>query len=116
MQSLKLIKLERYESSILDLLNQFLKTDVYNDLLKKATFTYCKMTKDYSLVKVYVDTFNRDELDKIVFNLNKFKGLFRSEIARNYNFHKAPQVEFFRDNTIDRANEIETILKDLKGK
>ena len=35
--------------------------------------------------------------------------------AKNFDFRKAPTIEFLRDTSIDRADEIEDILGELKG-
>ncbi len=115
MQSAKSIRIERYESNILEHLCNFLNKEIYNKVLKKSSFTYCRLSRDFSMLKVYVDSINREELDKIVLNLNKFKGTFRTEIAKNFDFRKAPTIEFLRDTSIDRADEIEDILSELKG-
>ncbi|MGL5246218.1 MAG: 30S ribosome-binding factor RbfA [Mycoplasmoidaceae bacterium] len=115
MQASKFIKIERYESNILQHLCTFLNKEVYNKVLKKASFTYCRLSRDFSMIKIYVDCINREDLDKIVLNLNKFKGSFRTEIAKNFDFRKTPTIEFLRDTSIDRAKEIEDILSDLKG-
>ena len=67
------------------------------------------------MLKIYVDSISREKLDKIVLNLNEFKGTFRTETGKNFEGRKAPAIECRRDTTIDRADEIEDMLSELKG-
>jgi ribosome-binding factor A len=73
----------RRESEIMNILNHTAKFVLYDPTLKTASFTYVDLTKDKSTVFVYVDTYKRNEIDHLVEQLNKSKGVFRSELSKN---------------------------------
>jgi ribosome-binding factor A len=102
---------ERLESSILNTLNHTLKYESYDELIRKASFTYVELTPDGSLANVYVDTFNRDDINKLVDKLNASKGLFKRELSKYLNLRRIPDLKFARDTSIDRVIKIEELLK-----
>jgi ribosome-binding factor A len=71
------------ESEILSILNHTNKYVLYDPVLKTASFTYVDLTKDKSIVFVYVDTYKRECIDKLVEKLNQSRGVFRRELSQN---------------------------------
>lgn len=113
MNNSKLIKIQRHESRISNLLNEFIRKEVYNETLKFATIMYVRLSNDYSAIKVFIDCADRTKIDGLVKKLNQSASLFKHHIAHKLDFRRAPSVLFLKDETVDRAQEIEDILKDL---
>lgn len=110
------IKLKRYESLIIDVVNKTIAMEVNNPLVKQARATYCKLSNDLSLCKIYVVCQDDKNESKIIEIINKIKGLFRSRICEVLDIYKTPQITFDKDKTIDYARNIDRILKDIKEK
>lgn len=110
------IKIARYESIILENINKTIIFEVNDTIAKKGRATYVKLTNDLSIARVYVDSINRTETMSIVGSLNKISGLFRSKISQSIDSYKIPKIIFEIDKSIDYANNIDKIIKDIKNK
>jgi ribosome-binding factor A len=73
------------ESEILNILNHTLKYEVYDKDIKMVSFTYVKLTNDKSLVKIFVDFYDRTKIDALVKKLNNSKAVFRTALSQNMN-------------------------------
>jgi ribosome-binding factor A len=71
----------RIESQIINILNHTIKYEAYDQELKMISFTYVKLTDDKTLAKVYVDTYNRKNIDRFVKKLNDSASLFKRALA-----------------------------------
>jgi ribosome-binding factor A len=101
---------EHIESEILNLLNYTIKHEVYDETLKHCSFTSVKLTPDYGLAIVYVDTYDRSKIDMMVDKLMNAKGLFRNQLAHKLNIRKIPDIKFMKDTTIDNSLKIDELL------
>ena len=61
----------------------------------------------------YVDYWDLSKIDNMVSHLNDAKGVFRTAIANKSNLYKAPQVSFYKDETIDNSLKIEKLLSKI---
>lgn len=108
-------KHEHIESQILNLLNYTLKQEIYDEFIKKASFTAVKINNDYSIAHVYVDTFDRSMIDKLVAKLQQSKGVFKRTIATNMSIRKIPDLCFVVDQTIDNSSQIDKLLDKINN-
>ncbi|MDR1850980.1 MAG: 30S ribosome-binding factor RbfA [Mycoplasmataceae bacterium] len=104
-------RLERLQNTILDIFNHTLKYEIYNKEIKMASFTYVKLSPDKINATIYVDTFKRDQIDRVVETLNESVSVFRRALAENLESRKIPNIIFRKDESIDRALYIENLLK-----
>ncbi|MCV3743329.1 30S ribosome-binding factor RbfA [Ureaplasma sp. ES3154-GEN] len=107
-------KILKQESYLKDMINDILVTKVENNLANKARVTYVKLASDLSVAKVYIDALSREHIDNVLEELNRVKGFIRSTLANDWNRFKMPQLLFFKDQTIDYAQHIEDLLKQIK--
>jgi ribosome-binding factor A len=103
-------KHDRIQSEILNLLNHTLKFEIYDEFIKKASFTYVKLSDDNLTAHIYVDTFDRNLIDKLVTKLQESKGVFRKQLANNMAIRKIPDLKFYVDRTIDNSYKIDELL------
>lgn len=103
-------KTERNESDFLALLRICLTDEVYNEELKTANFTSAKLSDTSGVLKVYVDTLNRDNLPRLIKQLNNFKGIFRTYLAKHTDHYHVPNILFVPDDTMDNYDKITKIL------
>lgn len=109
-------KHSQIESNIQNILNLTLRQIINNDVLKHVSITYVKMSKDGSHLSVYIDTYDRSKMDKIIKALETAKGVFRKELAMRMNKYKVPKVFFKPDITIEESFKIEQLLSKIKNK
>lgn len=109
------IKIKRYESLIVDSVNRTIAMEVENQLVREARATYCKLTKDLSICKIYIVCHDKKHQSKILETINRIKGLFRSRICEALDIYKTPQIVFEIDKTIEYAENIDKILRDIQG-
>ena len=69
------------------------------------------VNNDFSFAKVFVTFADKKNKEKKLKILDKVKGLFRSELARNLDIRKIPQVAFYYDETYDNYDRIEALIK-----
>ena len=75
--------------------------------------TVVRVTSDLSLARCYVSIFagppKQEVLDNIVLNASKIRG----EVGRRLkNMKKIPELQFFIDDSLDYASEVDNLLKD----
>ena len=97
------------ESMLLNCLNNALKYDINDELLKHVSFTYVKLSGDKSYLNVYVDTWDQSKMDKIIEHLNNARGVFRTALATKTNFYKVPNIGLKPDATIQQNLKIEEL-------
>lgn len=114
MQKKNNFKVPRIENEILNILNYTLKNVIYDEDLHLASFTYVNIDPAITLAKIYVDTFDRDYVDTLVTKLNESKGVFKSTLAKKMNIRRIPDIIFYKDESIDRAIDIDNLLDKIK--
>lgn len=108
------IKIKRQEVAIKNVLNNFISLEVYDRFIKKTTISYVRISNDFSLLKIYINAYEKEKFDKIIKRFNDCKGLFKTVLAREINFKKVPDIVFLKDETEDRVAEIEEIFQKIK--
>lgn len=108
------IKIKRYEAIIIDVINKTITYEVNNKYPKLARATYVKLAHDLSQCEVFVDTYDREHQDRILQELNKISGLFRSRVCEALDIYKTPKIIFKIDKTIQYAENIDKIIKSIK--
>jgi len=107
-------KHDRLESLMLRVLFNALREEVYDKDLKNVSFTYAKLSTDKRNLNVFVDFYNREKLPKLIKKLNENKMVFKRALASNLTVYKIPDVIFTADESIERAMEIERIIRNNK--
>jgi ribosome-binding factor A len=107
-------KHERIESDILNVFNHTLTHEVYDPYLKKGSFTAVKLSPDNSILWVYVDTYDRKDIENVVSKLTIATSLFKNALAHSLKLRKIPDVRFIKDESIDNSLKIDSILAKIK--
>lgn len=107
------IKVERLEQIIQKEVSQILQQEVKEPGLSWVVVTDVTCSKDLSYAKIFVST-RPDEAEAVLESLNKAKGFIRSLLSGRLSIRKVPQLLFEIDESLDRGNRIEEILKNVK--
>lgn len=106
------IKLERLEGIIRKEVSLIMMNEVKDPALKWITITDVQLSKDYSLAKIFV-TFPLGQ-NALLENCEKAKGFIRSSLSSKIKLKKVPNIVFIHDDSLERGNRIEEILKNNK--
>lgn len=101
------------ESLMLNVLNNTLKYEMNDPIFKMVSFTYVRLSGDKSYLNVYVDTYDHKNLNKILNELNKASGTFRTALAQKTKFYKVPKIIFNEDKTISNSIHIEELINKI---
>lgn len=104
---------DRIQQTMLIVLCNTLRDEIYDPIVKLASFTDIKLTNDYSEAVVLVDTYDRSKIDHVIEALNKAKGVFKTSLAHQLEIRKIPEIKFEKDVSIDQSMEIEKIINQL---
>ena len=104
---------DRIQQTILIILANALHKEAYNPIFHYATFTDIKLSKDYSIAKIYVDSFNQKYIDKIINQLNTATGFFKTCLAKKLIIKKVPNLLFVKDQTVEQSTKIEDLLNKI---
>lgn len=107
---------DRIQQTMLIVLCNTLRDEIYDPVIKLATFTDIKLTPDYSEARVLVDTYDRKQIDKVVESLTKAKGVFKTALANQLEIRKIPELIFEKDISIDQSLEIEKLISQIHKK
>lgn len=81
-----------------------------------VTVTDVEVTGDLQQAKVYITVLGEgNQKQDTLIGLAKAKGFIRSEIGKRIRLRKTPELFFELDETIEKGNRIEHILKDLNN-
>lgn len=107
------VKISRYESTILTIVNNAFKLEIENKTLKFATATTVKLTNDLSLATIYLDCLDRSKIDNVVSEANRLKGFFKGKLSKVLTTYKVPDIKFVVDEVIDYVDNIERLFKEI---
>ena len=80
-----------------------------------ATVTRVKVSDDNSWAKVYVSFLDKDREAKLE-KLRDAKWMIRTSLAKKLTIRKTPDINFVLDDSYQKGEHIEEIIKDLKKK
>lgn len=105
---------ERIRSELMGLL---LRGAVRDPAAADSCITDVRMTDDLGIAKVYVRVL-RDDIDptarrRVVDALNRAAPFLRRELAPKLKLKYQPELRFYWDDDLDRANRIEGLLSEI---
>lgn len=113
-------KLDRIDSEIKKELQELLIDEVKDPRIDCfLSVSDVEVSKDLSYCKVYVEVQREtsdDSKDKILKGLKNASGFMRSSLAKRINLRKTPELHFEIDDTMDKANRIDELLREIKNK
>ena len=81
-----------------------------------VTVTNVKVTSDLSIARFYLSIYNADEAEDVVQKFNEHKHELKRKLAERlrHQLRVMPEIEFFRDETLDYAFHIDEVFKKIK--
>ncbi|MFA5421509.1 MAG: 30S ribosome-binding factor RbfA [Bacilli bacterium] len=114
---------ERIQSIIAKNISEILQFEVKNKNVGLVSVSEVRVSSDFSYAKVYVTFIGSKHPQANLEALNAAKGFVRSSLASKLDIRKVPEISFILDDTFEKRDRIEKILKEeeealarLKGK
>lgn len=105
----------RLESEAKRILSNVIQNELRKDV-GLLTITDTDLTNDYSYLKVYYTVFNSKDKKKADEGLNASKKFLRGALASRLSMKRIPELIFVYDDSYERGERIEQILREIKEK
>lgn len=105
-------RVERIRSIIGKNITEIIQFEVKNPRIGFCTVNEVDVTRDFSYATVYVSFLGAKYPKQNLEELNKVKGYIRSSLAKKIDIRKTPEIIFKLDETMDKAERINQILKE----
>ena len=108
------MNIQRISHQILKTISLTFLMELNNEKLQKITITSVVATKDLDVAKVYFNAINSSySIAEITQELEKVSGFLRKKLSQKLNLRNTPKLKFYYDDTQDRVDRIENIIKKL---
>ena len=107
---------ERVGEAIRDELSTLLAREVHDPGVGFITLTTVKVSPDLQLARVYYTSMGDEKaLKETAKALGRATPFLRRQVAQRLRLRRAPELQFFYDQSIAHQDRIEQILQDLKS-
>ena len=106
---------DRISSEVMREVERIIREDV-SDPRTDCMFsvTHVDVTRDLRYAKVYISVYEEEKRQPMMKALKSAAGFIRHELAQKMNIRKIPELRFVYDDTIEKAQKIEELLKNAK--
>ncbi|MDE5539570.1 MAG: 30S ribosome-binding factor RbfA [Bacilli bacterium] len=106
-------KIARISSELVRVISEILYEDARDEILKTITITGAKVSSDLSYAKVYFTSLSDKEQKELEKEVNEASSFIRTIVAEKMDMRHTPELEFVYDTSIEYANRIENIIKEI---
>lgn len=103
-------KQERIATLIRKNIAEIIQMELKNPHLGFVSIPEVKVSKDFSIAKVYVSFFNENEEKEGMEVLEHSKGFIRSSLAKKLDIRRCPELTFVLDEGYKREERINQLL------
>jgi len=107
---------ERVGELLTEVIADVLREDIRDPRVTAVTITAAKVTKDLRQARIYFTILGgaSENKDAVLAGLKSALGFIRARIGKQLKLRFVPAIEFFYDNSIDEAERIEKLLRQVK--
>lgn len=106
-------KVERIASDITKYLSNILLLETNDKLLKQITIIDTVVSKDLGYAKVYFTSLSDLSHEKLEKEVNEAAPYLRGKLAHVLEVRNIPELKFIYDTSIEYAQNIENIIKEI---
>ncbi|MFA9558039.1 30S ribosome-binding factor RbfA [Evansella sp. AB-rgal1] len=108
------VRANRVGEQIKKELTQIIQREIKDPRIGFITVTAVEVTGDLQQATAFITVYGEeDQRSKTLEGLDKAKGFIRSEIGKRIQLRKTPELAFKFDESIERGNRIEELLRKL---
>ena len=105
-------RVNKIDSILMREISMIISQEINDPKLGFPTVTEVDVAPDLSTAKVYVSFLGKGYMKRDgIETLRRSKGHIKSELAKRVNLRKIPDLTFIVDDTLDKAERVEEILK-----
>ncbi len=104
----------RNESMMLRYISEIISFKLGDPALGLVSVTAVEITNDYSYAKVFVSFLGAGDPKVKLAVLTGAAGFIRHEVAQKMSLRKMPELRFIYDDTFEKAQHIEELLRKAK--
>ena len=101
----------RIQSIISKNITEIIQFELKNPRIGFCTVSEVWVSSDFSYARVYVSFLGAKYPKQNLEELNKTRGYVRSSLAKKIDIRKTPEITFYLDETYEKANHLDEILK-----
>lgn len=104
---------DRVEAELRRALGGLVRDAVAEHALPSVSVSDVEVTRDMAHAKVYVTALQADRSAEAVKGLSAVAGEIRYRLARTVKMRHVPELHFHYDDSVDRGERIDNLLRDL---
>jgi ribosome-binding factor A len=107
---------ERVGELLTEVIADMLREDIRDPRVTAVTITAAKVTKDLRQARIYFTILGgaSENKDSVLAGLKSALGFIRARIGKQLKLRFVPAIEFFYDESVDEAERIEKLLRQVK--
>lgn len=107
---------ERVGELLTEVIAEVLREDIRDPRVTAVTITAAKVTKDLRQARIYFTILGgaSENKDSVLAGLKSALGFIRARIGKQLKLRFVPAIEFFYDESVDEAERIEKLLREVK--
>ena len=107
---------ERVGELLTEIIAEVLREEIRDPRVSAVTITAAKVTKDLRQARIYFTILGggAGNKDAVLAGLKSALGFIRSKIGKRLNLRYVPTIEFLYDESVDQAERIDKLLKQVK--
>lgn len=107
---------ERVGELLTEVIADVLREDIRDPRVSAVTITAAKVTKDLRQARIYFTILGgaTENKDAVLAGLKSALGFIRARIGKQLKLRFVPAIEFFYDDSVDEAERIEKLLRQVK--
>jgi len=107
---------ERVGELLTEVIADVLREDIRDPRVTAVTITAAKVTKDLRQARIYFTILGgaSDNKATVLAGLKSALGFIRARIGKQLKLRFVPAIEFFYDDSVDEAERIEKLLRQVK--
>ena len=109
------LKQEKLAVQIQKYISEIIQYELKTNNLGIVTVTRVKVSDDNSWAKVYVSFLDKDKEKKLE-NLKECKSFIRTSLAKKLTIRRTPDITFTIDDSYEKGEKIEKIIRELNNK
>lgn len=106
---------DRVADLLLKLISELLREEIRDPRVATVTLTGANVSKDLRHARIFFNILGgQADKQEVLAGLRSATGFIRSKVGRELSLRYVPTLEFFYDETEDKAQRIEDLLKQDK--
>ena len=106
-------RVDRLQAELRKVVETFLAFECQIEELKNTTVTHINLTKDLSILKLYISHTEMHSDRRILEFFGSIKGKLKNAIGKNIRMRRIPELQFQIDNQLKEAERIEQLINSI---